>query len=291
MNSKLFFLILSAAMVAFTIVSICTAPSINTGYFPGTNNCQKYVDDYDKNKGNYDDNRKKKEKLKINVCKRENAMHDLEYTSLIFDVIVGTLCSILGLLHYFDVGKYCEKITGIIGLASGVIGFILTIIYVGYSAYIFNNDHSDEDILYENGALYKWDGTNYVGDWKKEDEDKDYNANKAKYKDLGKKQYNYNSELYKKYLEGGDHESISCHDERISGTPFSVTSKKLNCEYIWRENYLQYQKTSSSNKYLYDKWLTSIIFSSFTFVCAIGVAIFGLLLFLNKGSSGSTPIS
>ena len=202
-------------------------------------------------------------------------MHDLEYTSLIFDIIVGTLCCILWLLHYLDIGQYCEKITGIIGLASGVIGFILTIVYVGYSAYIFDNDHTSERKLYDNGASYKWDGSKYVGDWKSEDEDKDYNANYAKYKDLGKKQYNYNSELYKKYLEA----------------PFSVTSKKLNCEYIWRENYLQYQKTSSSNKYLYDKWLTSIIFSSFTFVCAIGVAIFGLLLFLNKGSSGSTPIS
>ena len=73
----------------------------------------------------------------------------------------------------------------------------LTIIYTGYSAYIFNNDHSEKGILYDNGALYKWDGTTsfnkYVGDWKAEDEVKDYNANKAKYKDLGKKQYNYNS--------------------------------------------------------------------------------------------------
>jgi hypothetical protein len=289
MNSKLFFLILSAAMVAFTIVSICTAPSINTNYFSGTNNCQKDIDDYDKNKGNYDDNRKKKEKLKINVCKRENAMHDLEYTSLIFDVIVGTLCSILGLLHYFDVGKYCEKITGIIGLASGVIGFILTIIYVGYSAYIFNNDHSDEDILYENGALYKWDGTNYVGDWKKEDEDKDYNTGKAKYKDLGKKQYNYNSELYKQYLKG-EHKSISCNDgSKTPGSSFAQTTHIDGCEYIWDEEY--FDEINNSNKYIYDKWLTSIIFSSLTFICAIGVAIFGLLLFLNKGGSDHTPLS
>ena len=63
-------------------------------------------------------------------------------------------------MHYLDVGKYCEKITGIIGLASGIIAFILTIIYVGYSAYIFNNDHDTSELkLYDNGALYKWDGT------------------------------------------------------------------------------------------------------------------------------------
>jgi len=289
MNSKLFFLILSAAMVAFTIVSICTGPSINTDYFSGTNNCKRYVDDYDANKGGYDDNTKKKKKSQINVCKRKNAVHDLEYTSLIFDVIVGTLCCILGLLHYLDIGSYCEKITGIIGLASGVIGFILTIIYVGYSAYIFNNDHdTNVEKLYDNGAKYKWDGSKYAGDWKSEDEDKDYYANYAKYKDLGKKQYNYNSELYKKFLEGGDHDSKSCHD---GITAFVRTTKVNGCEYIWAANYLQYQKTSTTNKYIYDKWLTSIIFSCFTFVCAIGVAIFGLLLFLNKGGSGHTPIS
>ena len=142
--------------------------------------------------------------------------------------------------------------------------------------------------LYDNGAKYKWDGSKYAGDWKSEDEDKDYYANYAKYKDLGKKQYNYNSELYKKFLEGGDHDSKSCHD---GITAFVRTTKVNGCEYIWAANYLQYQKTSTTNKYIYDKWLTSIIFSCFTFVCAIGVAIFGLLLFLNKGGSGHTPIS
>jgi len=129
----------------------------------------------------------KKKKLEINSCKRENAMHDLEYTSLIFDVIVGTLCCILGLLHYFDIGKYCEKITGIIGLASGIIGFILTIVYVGYSAYVFNNHHSGETLKYDNGAKYKWDGKRYVEPWTSEELAKDSDADEAKYKDLGKK--------------------------------------------------------------------------------------------------------
>ena len=94
MNNKLFFLILSAAMIAFTIISLCTGPNISSRIFSGTNNCKQKVDDYDASKSGYDDNTKKKEKLQINVCKRENAMHDLEYTSLIFDVIVGTVCCI-----------------------------------------------------------------------------------------------------------------------------------------------------------------------------------------------------
>ena len=82
-------------------------------------------------------------------------MNDLEYTSLIMDLILGFICFILGLLHYFEIGKYFEKITGIIGIASGAIGFILTIIYVGYSGYIFDNHPSDEDLLFEKGARLK----------------------------------------------------------------------------------------------------------------------------------------
>jgi hypothetical protein len=292
MNSKLFFLILSATMVVFTIISICTGPNINSGLFSGTENCKKLSDDYENNKGGYNDDQKKAEKLKINECKRENAMHDLEYTSLIFDVIVASLCCILGLLLYFGVGQYCEKITGIIGLASGVIGFILTIIYVGYSAYVFNNHHSDETLLYDNGAKYKLDGNKWVQLWTAEDLAKDYKANKAKYKDLGKKQYNYNSKLYKIYLENGQHESNNCKYS-LDASDNDVIPAIINneCKYLWKDDFLSNQSNKDySNKYEYDKWLTSIIFSSLTFVSAIGVAIFGLFLFLNKGDSGHTPI-
>jgi hypothetical protein len=286
MNSKLFFLILSATMIVFTIISICTGPNINSGLFSGTDNCKKLSDDYEKNKGGYNDDQKKAEKLKINECKRENAMHDLEYTSLIFDVIVASLCCILGLLHYFGVGQYCEKITGIIGLASGVIGFILTIIYVGYSAYVFNNHHSDETLLYDNGAKYKWDGSKYATPWTSEDLDIDEKANYVKYRHVGKKQYNYNSELYKIYLENGQHESQNCNTG--SGDP--PNTQISGCDYIWPNNYLSSQTTNYVHKYLYDTWLTSIIFIIFTLLSEIGVAIFGLLLFLNKGESNHVPL-
>jgi hypothetical protein len=292
MNSKLFFLILSANMIVFTIISICTGPNINSHLFSGTENCKILSDGYEKNKGGYNDNQKKAEKLRINVCKRENAMHDLEYTSLIFDVIVGTLCCILGLLHYLDVGQNFEKITGIIGLASGIIGFILTIVYVGYSAYIFNNHHSDVTLLYENGAEFKWDGTKFVQPWTTEDLTKDYNANKVKYKDLGKKLYNYDSKLYKIHLENGDHDSKNCYylidsDDGVD-TIFFPINAYFNCKYLWKSDFLSQSSADNSNKYLYDKWLTSIIFSSLTFASAIGVAIFGLLIFLNKGDSSHT---
>jgi hypothetical protein len=48
-------------------------------------------------------------------------MYGLEYSSLIIDVVLGFICTILGLLHYFDVAKPFEKISGIIGLSTGII--------------------------------------------------------------------------------------------------------------------------------------------------------------------------
>ena len=286
MNNKLFFLILSSAMIAFTIISLKTVPIMNGNICSsGINNCQHLEDFYDENKDSYNDNTKKKEKLKINTCKRENAMYNLEYTSLIFDSIAGSLCFIFGVLHYFT-DKNFAKITGIIGLASGVIGFIFTIVYLGYSTYVFNNHHSGVILLYDNGAKYKWDGSKYTTPWTNEDLEVDGNANYAKYRDVGKKQYNYNSELYKIFLENGQHESRNCNT--ASGDPPS--SKISGCDYIWSSNYLSTQRTDYTHKYLYDTWLTSIFFIVFTLLSEIGVAIFGLFLFLNKGESNHVPL-
>jgi len=75
------------------------------------------------------------------------------------DVILGFLCLILGLLHYFDIGKTFEKVTGIIGLATGIIQFTLTFIYVYYSGYIFTNDVPVTKYLKadSNGIYATWD--------------------------------------------------------------------------------------------------------------------------------------
>jgi hypothetical protein len=286
MNNKLFFLILSSAMIAFTIISLLTVPIMNGNIcYSGIGNCQQLVDTYDEKKDSYDDNKKKREKLKINECKRENAMHNLEYTSLIFDAIAGSLCCIFGILHYCTDQNFA-KITGIIGLASGGIGFIFTIVYLGYSTYVFNNHHSGLTLLYDNGAKYKWDGSKYATPWTSEDLDIDEKANYVKYRHVGKKQYNYNSELYKIYLENGQHESQNCNTG--SGDP--PNTQISGCDYIWPNNYLSSQTTNYVHKYLYDTWLTSIIFIIFTLLSEIGVAVFGLLLFLNKGESNHVPL-
>jgi len=201
---KTLFLILSGCIVIFSIICICCGPII-TGVIPRasiwrTQNCQQKADLVKA----YEDQNQDKDIIKSakkdrNKCNREKAMYGLEYSSLIVDVICGFICTILGLLHYFDVAKPFEKVTGIIGLATGIIGFVLTLVYVCYSGYIFTNDpYIDDDGDY----LYKRDG-----DWayaKLENgkfkclfyKEKDENSIYAKYSDLGKKQYNY----YKKQI-------------------------------------------------------------------------------------------
>ena len=123
---KTLFLILSGAIVIFSIICICSAPIIN-GIIPNadswnTENCQKLTDEYkEAKKGNDKDTIEAAKRIK-NKCNRDKAMYGLEYSSLIIDVICGFVCTILGLLHYFDIAKPFEKVTGIIGLSYGIIG-------------------------------------------------------------------------------------------------------------------------------------------------------------------------
>jgi len=295
---KTLFLILSGCIVIFSIICICCGPII-TGVIPRasiwkTQNCQQLSDlvktfeDQDR-----DDDIIKAGKKAKNQCNREKAMYGLEYSSLIVDVIFGFVCTILGLLHYFDVAKPFEKVTGIIGLATGIIGFVLTLVYVCYSGYIFTKDPYDKG-----SGSYTYGTHDFIkkrnGDWafaKKEDgrfkclyykDNNDFYPFIAKYSDVGKKQYNYNK---KKKEEYADHNSDfykckanidDCDGEYYSGTETIPD----NCNAL----YTNYNDDTIDKKYLFDKWVTTIIFSCFIVACDIGLSIFGFLLFKSDGS-------
>ena len=290
---KTLFLVLSGAIVIFSIICICSGPIIN-GVIPlagtwRTQNCQQKADSYKKAKeDNLDKDIIESRKKAKNKCNREKAMVGLEYSSLIIDVVCGFVCTILGLLHYFDVGKPFEKVTGIIGLATGVIGFILTLVYVIYSGYIFTKDPYQDS---NSAKLKKIDG-----DWsfaKKENnqykcsfyKDKVDNSLYAKYSDLGKKQYNYNKKKTQEYNDGsstfrkcqGDVDF--CDGEFYSDATSTATALVNNCDYLYTD-----PTNQITNKYLFDRWVTTIIFSVFICVCDIGLAIFGFLLFKSDGS-------
>jgi len=294
---KTLFLILSGCIVIFSIICICCGPII-TGVIPDSDdwnnkNCQILADEY---KAETNEITKESKKKLRNKCNRDKAMYGLEYSSLIFDVIFGFVCTILGLLHYFDVAKPFEKVTGIIGLATGIIGFVLTFVYLVYSTYIFTNDPYDDGsgassyIYKRNGdwAFAKFeDGKGYKCLYYKE---KDTNSIIAKYSDIGKKQYNYNK---KKNQEKLDHNSDYYKCSHVSASAYfsplscaisqyypSITTKYGDCDYLYAETI----DDTIDRKYLFDKWVTTIIFSCFIIVCDIGLAIFGFLLFKSDGS-------
>ena len=310
MNNNLFFLCCGVAFLVFSIIVICTAPII-TGVLPqssgwNTQNCKELSDAYDiyekthKNPTESQKNSMESKKRDIHLCRRHNAMYSLEYTAAIFDVILSFICTILGLLHYFDVGKSFAKFSGLIGLISGAICFILTLIYIIYSCYIFDNDIYKDDNdnpiikLYSNGALYKWEDSKYKSPYDEEEYSKKpyLNLDNIKYKDLGKKQYNYNSKIYNSYNDPDVKDEIkNCRHGIFTSSTVQMpyldgTSSK--CEYIWKTGY---SSPGYEHKYLFDKWITSIIFGFLILVCDIGLAIFGFLLFSGgSGTKGHVPV-
>ena len=149
MDKSFIFFCIACALLIFSIITICVAPIINgnlIGSGWGNQNCKiysdyhKHIDDDSSYSGTTKDQYLKFFKKGKNLCNRQKAMYGLEYASFISDLILGFICALLSLFHYFGVGKDFIKITGIIGFASGIIGFVLTLIYIIYSGYIFTHD-------------------------------------------------------------------------------------------------------------------------------------------------------
>lgn len=313
MNKSLLLLILGTCIVILSVIIISIGPITNklVGDKWGYLNCEILSDQINLLKNDVT----KLKKMK-NLCYRQKAMHDMEYTSFIINIILGFVCADLALIHYLGFGKEFEIKTGIIGLISGGIGLVLALVYVSYSGYIFTNDVAymsisitgntfDFDVdncidkLYSNGAKYKWevhenDVANYPnnGIYVTEFEnDRDDYSNYIRYQELGKKQYNYNSDYYKSYLRYNDQDE----DENKCKLTFTAPiTEETNCKTILAtsspkmldcENLYCYPKKDNSYKDLYDRWLTALILGVFVILCDLGLAFFGFLMCTNFGSN------
>jgi len=274
----------------YCCISICTAPIINGVLKEAkdkswkTQNCKLEEDKYKITKT--DDQKKV-----VNKCNREKAMYGLEYSSLILDITLGFICTVLGLLHYFDVAKPFEKVTGIIGLSTGVITFVLTLVYICYSGYIFTNQKPESSYdsklssnvlkLNKDGAYAKKDGDQFKCLYFKSDKT---NSGYAKFSDLGNKALNYEK---KRHYPESDSKYSKCGIARpsdlctkLESVAASTVSVPSDCNYLYLNDYAY----GFEHKYLFDMWVTTIIFTCFICVCAIGLAIFGFLLFKSDGS-------
>jgi len=281
MKSKFNFTIVSITIFIFSIITICCAPIINKIYDDFENwkslNCGIFSDlinskdiglnDYE----NY--------KYLKSLCQRQKSMYDLEYTSLIFSTTLSFICFCLSLFIQLEIGTNYKNKIGLFSFFSGIICFILTFIYVCYSGYIFNNDiaygkieqrsfNIDNSIkkLFPNGATYKLSDNKYITAY---DEDTNDYSNFIKYKDLGDRIYNYDEELSIKYYS-----NMSCFMRNVTLRQSPID---YSCKYIFTEPNL-----NPSNKYLYERWMATLVLSSFIFIFNICLSLLGFKLYKDK---------
>ena len=322
---KLIFFIIASAILLFSIIVVNIAPIINglissQGYW-SKYACSRYSDSYDDKEkksitATYTKEEKEKEldkeKKKLNRCNRKKAMAGLEYVVSNVNIIFGFICSLLGFLHFLNVGNM-GKYIGLIGLCAGIIGFVLTLVYVIESGLVFNDiSESGGMRIDSDGAHVEWDGSKYTCIYyDKDDED----SITLRYSDYGKKYLNYHKDLQsyrdddKKLIFKDRDPSGGCIDRDINSWPgCKVLEDGTNPTYKSKIKYYDdlgnakgdceklYYITigtplNNTKKVLYDRWLTTIIFSCFIFLLNIGLGIFGFLLFRESGgSSGSVAI-
>ena len=297
MGKGLLYFCCSCCILVLTAINLSIGPVINgVVRVTGTENCAKISDDYDDEKEdrpNMSDEEKKYEwEWDIKRCKRKKGMHDMEYTSFIFDIVIGFVCGLIGLLHLFDLKKDFVSNTGLIGLGCGIVGFVLTFVYVIFNGLVYTN-YYDNEIYKRNGdgAFAELDGNRYKCLY--HDTKGNGNAILAKYSDLGKKQYNYNKDLIDFYTSTTSNEYASCTrnpDDCIDEEYITFTNPDVQIPKYDGNNKCNYLYVSISNDYYYnqvinkdksDRFLTALILSLFVCLANIGLALFGFLLFRN----------
>ena len=309
---KLLFFCIASAILLFSIIVTNIAPFIGRYYSGDMSSSCKYLSDlydYNKDELKYTDEQLKPTKKSLDRCNNNHAMEGLEFTSLIVNLVIGFICALLGLFNYLNLGNI-GKIAGLIGLGGGAIGFVLTFVYVIESGLIFDDkaDFSSINVNTNNfvnlkidsdGAFLEWDSSRSSYKcifYEKENEDSIY----LKYSDFGNKYLSYNKDAFlgdeDKYnacnfisssslISGLSNWAQRCKniDEKTGTYQIGQTS---NCNKIYNIP----QLTTNTLKIMFDKWLTSIIFSCFIFLFDIGLALFGFLLF-RESSGSSGPVS
>ena len=271
MKKKLF-LTFSACVFSFTIIFICTALFVNWDIIAAS----FWRDDICGEK-DY-------------LCYSKKAMYFLEYFTASIDIVFGFICTVLGFLHLFDLKKINSRVIGALGFISACIIFIITTFYLCYSGYIFVNVETksyDDGYSYDKLMKLNEDGAFAEYDYQRNEyKCIFYNGHQnnfiAKYKDLGKKQYNYQKDKYFNY--GYAYSSCIangydlCYLPNREYIPYYEYYMHNGCNYLYLGSIFQ----GFENKYIYDRWMTTLIISCLIILSTIGMAIFGFLLIKEK---------
>ena len=299
MRKGLIFFCCSCAILLFTIINLSVGPIIsgkvghdtnydifsNTRldeYYWGTANCEYYKDEYDEAKSTVlDDILKYTWGWYKDECIRKKAMHDMEYTSFIFNAVIGYVCATLGLLHLFDVKKEFVSKTGLIGLGCGIVGFIFSFVYVILNGLVYTTYYDSN----RGNFIFKRDSDGVFAEKKGGqfeciyfDTQYNYHALIAKYSDLIQKQYNYDKDLVKSFENNNCKVTVGSRTcDLTNGKVRSSVSAPSTCNKLYVGDYDE--QIGITNKDISDRFLTSLILSLFICLANIGLAIFGFLLF------------
>ena len=289
MGKGLLFFCCACCILVLTIINLSIGPVINKavgvgnsnlqnvlGYPWATANCE-YLKDRKDGATNCDDACKKYWDSQIDYCTRAKGMHDMEYTAFIFDIVIGFVCGLIGLLHLFDLKKDFVSNTGLIGLICGIIGFVLTFVYVIFNGIVFTGQYSGE---------YERDGDGVFAEAQSDgsfkclyyDDSGDFFAGRAKFSDLNKKQYNYKHKFYDGVDTGTCEDNgnwiICCSNQEKITTSSCSAPATTACSKLYAE-----EIDSITNKDIFDRFLTALILSLVVCLANIGLALFGFLLF------------
>ena len=212
-------------------------------------------------------------------------MHDMEYTSFIFNAVIGYVCATLGLLHLFDVKKEFVSKTGLIGLGCGIVGFVFSFVYVILNGLVYTTyyDYDNTNFIYKrdsDGVFAEKKGNDYECIYF--DSEHNTHALIAKYSDLIQKQYNYDKDLIESLakINGACKTTYSPND---CGSDGKISTTVSGCDKLYIDDYSSSSTFEVTNKDLSDRFLTTLLLSLFVCLANIGLAIFGFLLFRTPG--------
>lgn len=303
MDKKILYYIPPISILIFSFILFFIAPNIsralpNSKYWKSLN-CKQYSDQLEESKNsmrsrgikviNELKNGLEENLKKRNLCYRKKIMHGLEYASIVSNFYFGIVNIFLFIVIFKDEINNNLYIRLII-IITGIISFILILLYAIFSTYIFKNDIAfKEDFentdkipkLDSNGTFAHLENDNYnyyicnVEDYW--DEDSFY----IKYKDLGSDLYNSQNHEDINYVKNCSLKNIMNLNNRCNNYYSIVSSNGNKCKYFY------YLINSNSNKNIYNKWLCSIVLSHFIIIANILLVISGFLLFKkNDGYSG-----
>lgn len=281
---KLLYFCMAGGILLFSVIVVNIAPAINLGLQYWSQQSCKYLGDTIKNMkdNNASDDILDPYRRRKTRCERRQAMVGLEFAALNCNLVFGFICALLGFFLFFNIGDV-GKIASFAGLGAGIVGFVLTFVYVIESGLVFN-DYADSSIprIDSDGVWAELDGNKYKCKYYKE---KKSEAFYLRFSDYGNKYLNYNKDIQfqeNKYEEMNRCKSRGddyfCIDE-LQNKKITINGKDCNKLYYF-EN-----ATDNHRKVIYERWLTTIILSCIIFILDVGLALFGFLV--NSGSKGT----